>query len=269
VTSPFDAGPVDTSVPNVARIYNALLGGKDNYHADRLAAERILALEPGSRAVAQQNRDFLRRVVRYLVSEAGVRQFIDIGSGLPTMDNVHEVAQGIAPESRIVYIDRDPVVLSHARALLTSNPLGSCAYLDADLRDVDAILEGAARTLDLGKPVAIMLLAILHFVPDEADPQDVVRRLMAGAAPGSYLAVSHATSDQFRDEANKGKLNDVYSGTSSGGVTPRSFAAIERLFSGLELVEPGLVDINAWHPVAAPAGPPAQTLFYAGTARKP
>jgi hypothetical protein len=263
------AWPFDVTAPNVARIYNALLGGKDNFEADRAAVARILEIEPGSAAAARQNRDFLRRAVRFLAGEAGIRQFLDIGSGLPTADNVHEVAQSVAPQSRIVYVDNDSVVLSHARALLTSRAEGTCDYIDADLRDTQAIIKQAAQTLDFARPVAVLLIAVLHFIPDKDDPQDIVRRLMAAAPAGSYLVVSHATPDSFADAADKDRLDSVYAETASHGVTPRPLPQVGNFFSGLELASPGVVDISAWRPSPqGPAGHPGRTLFYGGIARK-
>ncbi len=263
------AWPFDVTIPNVARMYNALLGGKDNFEADRAAVARILEIEPGSAAAAQQNRDFLRRAVRFLAAEAGIRQFLDIGSGLPTAENVHEVAQSLAPQSRIVYVDNDSVVLSHARALLTSHAEGTCDYIDADLRDTQAILKQAAQTLDFARPIAIMLIAVLHFIPDKDDPWDIVRRLMAAAPRGSYLVLSHATPDSFADAADKDRLDSVYAETASHGVTPRPFLQISNFFSGLELADPGVADISAWRPSAqGTADHPGRTLFYGGIARK-
>ena len=192
-------GKFDTSVPNVARIYNALLGGKDNYASDRQAAHKILAIEPDSASVARQNRAFLGRVVRFLAEEKGVRQFLDIGSGLPTASNVHEVAQSCAPESRVVYVDNDVTVLAHARALLVSTPEGKCGYVHSDLRDTGSIIIQAAEILDFSEPVAILLIAILHFVPDQDDPWGSSAPLLIAMSPGSYLAVSHATPESFTD----------------------------------------------------------------------
>jgi trans-aconitate methyltransferase len=262
------------SVPSVARIYNALLGGKDNYESDRVAAARILEIEPGAAVAARQNRAFLRRVVQSLTDEMSVRQFLDIGSGLPTADNVHDVAQSIALESRIAYVDNDRVVISHARALLVSSLEGECCYVDSDLRDTESIITQAAESLDFNRPVAVLLFAILHFVPDKDDPWEIVRRLMAAVPPGSYLAVSHATPEHFTDSANKEMLSKVYAETASGGVTPRPRPQVERFFDGLEMIDPGVVDISAWRPAARPAVPAAddhssRTLFYGGVARKP
>jgi hypothetical protein len=265
-----DTGPVtkfDSSVPSVARIYNALLGGKDNYESDRQAANRILEIEPDSAAVARQNRAFLGRVVRFLAAEKGIRQFLDIGSGLPTAGNVHEVAQAHAPVSRIVYVDNDPTVLAHARALLVSAPAGECGYVHCDLRDTASIVTQAAEILDFTQPVAVLLIAILHFVPDQDDPWEIVSRFMGAMPPGSYLAVSHATPESFIDPASRELLDKVYAETPSGGVAPRPKTEIERFFAGLEMTGPGLVNITAWHP--EPGGdPPARTLFYGGAGRK-
>ena len=208
------------SAPSAARIYDYLLGGKDNYASDREAAETILRIEPESAAVARQNRAFLGRAVRYLVQEAGIRQFLDIGSGLPTAGNVHEVAQAHAPESRVVYVDNDPIVLAHARALLDSAPQGRCGYVQSDLRDTGNIVSQAAETLDLAKPVAVLLISILHFVPDADDPWGIAGRLMGAVPAGSYLAVTHATPESFTDPATKELLDKVYAETPSGGVTP-------------------------------------------------
>jgi hypothetical protein len=264
------AQPFDTSVPNVSRMYDYLLGGKDNYEADRAAVGKILQIEPDAAAAARQNRDFLRRAVRFLVKEAGIRQFLDIGSGLPTADNVHEVAQSLVPESRIVYADNDSLVLSHARALLTSSSEGKCDYIDSDLRDTRAIITQAAETLDFTEPVAVLLIAVLHFIPDADDPHGIVRRLMAAAPPGSYLVISHATPEHLTDAASTGRLNAVYAQTACGGVTPRPLPAITTFFGQLELADPGVADIGAWRPAVHRAGPGrGRTLFYGGIARKP
>jgi hypothetical protein len=271
VTRPFGTSvPFDTSVPNVARMYNYLLGGKDNFAADRAAAAKILDIEPGAAAAARQNRDFLRRTVRFLAGDAGIRQFLDIGAGLPAAGSVHEVAQSLAPASRVVYVDHDPVVLSHARALLVSSPQGRCAYADCDLRDTPGLITQAARTLDFAEPVAVLLIAVLHFIPDADDPQGIVRRLMAAAPPGSYLVISHATPEHLADGASTGRLNAVYAQTACGGVTPRPLPEIRRFFDQLELIDPGVADICAWRPAVHRAGPGrGRTLFYGGIARKP
>jgi S-adenosyl methyltransferase len=258
--------PFDTTVPSVARMYDVLLGGKDNFESDRAAVAKIVELEPEAPLVARRNRDYLRRAVRFLTGEAGIRQFLDVGSGLPSAGNVHEVAQEVAPAARVVYVDNDPVVLTHARALLTSSPQGTCDYIDSDIRDTEAIAARAARTLDFSAPVAVMLLAILHFIADSDDPWGMVARLMAAVPPGSYLVVSHALSQDLTGNQLKG-LNSVYAETRSGGVTQRSLRDIGRFFDGLELADPGLVEISRWRPEVA-AQPP-RALFYGGVARKP
>lgn len=258
----------DTSVPNVARMYDVLLGGKDNFESDRAAVAKIVELEPDSPFVARRNRAFLRRAVRFLAGEMGVRQFLDIGSGLPTMDNVHEVAQETDPAARVVYVDNDPVVLSHGRALLVSSPQGKCDYIDCDIRDTGSLLTQAGKTLDFNEPVAVMLLAVLHFIPDEDDPWGIVRRVLAVVPSGSYLVISHAISDDLTDTQRDG-LNSVYAETRSGGVSQRSLADIGRFFAGLELAEPGLVETSAWRPPVAGTGQrPGKKLFYGGVARK-
>jgi hypothetical protein len=259
----------DPGKPNIARVYDALLGGKDSYAADREAAWRITQIEPGAPVIARENRAFLGRAVRYLAGEAGIRQFLDIGSGLPAVDNVHEAAQSVAPDSRVVYVDNDPVVLAHALALLTSASLdGACAYVDSDLRDTGTVIAEAARTLDFSEPVAVLLFAIIHFIPDSDDPYGIVRRLMAAVPPGSYLVMSHASSGGMTGVQRKG-LNEVYSGTVSGGVTQRSPQAIAGFFDGLELVSPGIAGISAWRP-GAEGKPSSQdlALFCGGAGRK-
>src|SRR5689334_15916937 len=191
------AGPpaeIDTSVSHSARIWNYWLGGKDNFAADRAAGDRVAAMLPSIVAQARADRAFLGRAIRYLAGQEGIRQFLDIGTGLPTADNTHEVAQRVAPGSRIVYVDNDPLVLAHARALLTSTPEGSCDYIDGDLRDPEAILTEAARTLDLAEPVALMLLGVLHHIPDTGEVYEIVRRLVAALASGSYVTINHSTS---------------------------------------------------------------------------
>jgi hypothetical protein len=261
--------PFDTSIPNVARIYDALLGGKNNYESDRVAAEKILKIVPDAAAAARQNRNFLRRAVWYLTIEMGVRQFLDIGSGLPTGENVHEVAQSLAPESRIVYVDNDPIVLAHARALLISSPEGKCDYVDSDISDTGIIITHAAETLNFAEPIAVLLIAIMHFIPDAYDPRKMVDRLLDAVPAGSYLVLSHATAEHFTDDADKERLNGVYAQTESGGVTPRPLAEVRSFFKGMELVSPGVVDIAAWRAEAGAQTPASRTLFYGGAARKP
>jgi hypothetical protein len=259
---------VETWKPSVARMYDYFLGGKDHYAADRDAAEKVLVIEPETRVIAMQNRAFLRRVVRYLAREEGIRQFLDIGTGIPTMENVHDVAQRVAPESRVVYVDNEDNVLAHARALLVGHrDAGPCAYVDADLRDPEAVLAGAASMLDFSHPVAVLLFAILHFIPDEDDPWGVTVRLMQAVPAGSYLAVSHAMSADLSAEQRAG-LDEVYAATNAGGVTQRPIDGIARFFDGLELVEPGLTNISDWRPEPGQDPHPTRRLFHGGVGRK-
>jgi hypothetical protein len=261
-----DAPRFDSSVAHIARVYNYWLGGKDHYAADRAAGDRTIAEFPGIVVSARANRAFLRRAVRFLVTEAGVRQFLDIGTGIPSSDNTHEVAQSLAPESRIVYVDNDPVVLVHARALLTSTPEGATDYLDADLREPGPILARAAQTLDFTRPVAIMLLAVLQLLSEKDDPYQVVADLLAAMPSGSYLALSHPTSDVQQDQvtAMVATMNTLI----AEKVTTRDRDQVARLFAGLELVEPGLVNVAGWRPdgAASAEGPAA---LWVGVARKP
>lgn len=261
---PADPGPrFDPSVPHPARVYAYWLGGKDHYTADRKAAEEVIRHRPQVVAGARANRAFLVRVVRYLAGECGIRQFLDIGTGLPAPGCTHEVAQAIAPDCRIVYVDNDPLVLIHARALLTSARQGSCDYLDADLHDTRAILAGAAHTLDFTKPVAVLLLAVLHFVPDADCPAGVVAALTGALAPGSYLAVSHLTADFAPGPVTAGI--GAYNALVPAGLIPRTHSQITALFGGLPLVPPGVVPLAEWRPVAGQ--PPKPADMFAGVAR--
>jgi len=265
--------PVDlqTDQPHPARVYDYLLGGKDNFAADRAAAEAGLRANPNSRIPPRENRAFLGRAVRYLAGEAGISQFLDIGTGIPTSPNVHEVAQGIEPRARIVYVDNDPIVLTQARALLTTGPEGRTAYIDADLRDVDAILGSAElqRTLDLRQPVGLLLIAVMHFIPDEDDPWALAARLLAALPSGSYLALSHLTGDF--DPAAWAGVVAVYR---RSGVTMqvRPKPDVERFFAGLDLIDPGVVSLPRWRPDPSDVGSPpgdAAVSVYGGVARKP
>jgi hypothetical protein len=234
----------DTSVAHQARIYDYWLGGKDNFAADRKAAEEAFAAYPGVVTGARANRQFLARAVRHLTADAGIRQFLDIGTGIPTANNTHEVAQAAAPESRVVYVDYDPVVLSHARVLLAGKNEGHVDYLDADLRDTDTILEQASRTLDFSRPVAIMLMAILHAIGDDDDPYQIVAKLMDAVPPGSYLALSHVASDidpELIAEATA-RLNQL----SHQHFTLRDHAQVLRFFDEVKLLEPGVVRVEEW-----------------------
>jgi trans-aconitate methyltransferase len=256
----------DTSVPHIARVYDYWLGGTDNFPADRAMGERTLQAYPNLALSVRANRAFLARAVRYLAGRAGIRQFLDIGTGIPTANNTHEVAQRVAPQSRIVYVDHDPVVLAHARELLTSTPQGASAYLDGDLRDPDAILAAAAETLDFGQPVAVMLIAVMHFVGDEAEAGAIVQRLMGACAPGSFLTITHAASDIDAEQMAEmvRRLNE----TTAEKTTLRDRAGVTRLFDGLELAEPGVIRAAEWRPdTAAEAASPA--ALWGGVARKP
>jgi hypothetical protein len=253
---------IDTTVPHSARIWNYWLGGKDNYAVDREAGDQYKEIFPGIAVVARTSRAFLTRAVRYLATEAGIRQFLDVGTGLPTANNTHEVAQRAAPESRIVYVDNDPLVLAHARALLTSSPEGACEYLDADIRDPAAILDAAAGLLDFTQPIALMLMGIMgHFTDEEAYP--IVHRLLAGLPSGSYFALY--------DGANTNEaFNQAQQGYNDSGAVPyylRSPEQFTRYFEGLELVEPGVVPVPHWRP--DPDSAPVEIYSYCGVGRKP
>ena len=266
--SGFDqAARVDARHPHSARIYDYWLGGKDNFAADRDAAEEAISVNPGIVADAQANRAFLARSVAYLAAGCGIGQFLDIGTGLPGASNTHEVAQSADPAARVVYVDNDPVVLTHARALLTSGPEGSCDYVYADLRDQAAILEAAGRTLDLHRPVAVLLLMILHLIPEADGPHAVLTSLLEAVPSGSYLVLSHPASDIRPAAATEmtRRINQRLSGTKA---TLRDHAEITRFFAGLELVEPGVVQPQRWHPDPAEAGP-AEVTAWCGVARKP
>ncbi len=265
--------PVDlqTDQPHPARVYDYLLGGKDNFAADRAAAEAGLRANPNSRIPPRENRAFLGRAVRYLAGEAGISQFLDIGTGIPTSPNVHEVAQAVEPRARIVYVDNDPIVLTQARALLTTGPQGRTAYIDADLRDIDAILGSPdlQRTLDLSQPVGLLLVAVMHFIPDEDDPWALAARLLAALPSGSYLALSHLTGDF--DPAAWAGVVAVYQ---RSGVTMqvRPKPDVERFFAGLDLIDPGVVSLPRWRPDPSDVGSPpgdAAVSVYGGVARKP
>jgi O-methyltransferase involved in polyketide biosynthesis len=257
----------DTTVSHSARIWNYWLGGKDNYAADREAGDKVAAMLPSIVAQARADRAFLGRAIRYLVGEEGIRQFLDIGTGLPTADNTHQVAQRMAPESRIVYVDNDPLVLVHARALLTSTPQGACDYVDGDLRDPDKILAEAARTLDFTRPVALMLLGILHHVPDTDEAYLIVRRLVAALAPGSFVAINHSTSAIHGEAMEEAVRHWNRVGTPS--MTLRTPEQITGFFGGLDLVPPGVVSCSRWRPDRLEwAGQPPEVDEFCGVARK-
>jgi SAM-dependent methyltransferase len=239
--------PFDTTVAHQARIYDYLLGGKDNYAADRVAADAALEAWPALGFAARANRALLGRVVRYLAGEAGIRQFLDLGAGIPTAGNLHEVAQAIAPETRVVYVDYDPIVLAHARALLDSHEAGATEYIDADVRDTATILTRAAQVLDFTKPVAITMLTILHVIPDSEDPRAIVATLLDAVAPGSYLVISHASSDLF-DPETAARFKGVLDRMLQQQYTPRNREQMMQFFDGMDLVQPGLVPVEEWRP---------------------
>jgi S-adenosyl methyltransferase len=236
----------DTSVAHVARVYDYWLGGKDNFAVDRAAGEQAIAAYPDIVHSVRANRAFLARTVRYLAAEAGIRQFLDIGTGIPTANNTHEVAQSAAPGCRVVYVDNDPIVLAHARALLTSGPAGVTAYIDADLRDTRKILAVASQTLDFSRPVAVVLMAIMHLIGDGDDPYGTVAKLIGAVPPGSYLAMSHIASD-IEPEA-LGKAKERVSRLALVEQTYRTHAEVMQFFDGLEMVQPGLVRVQEWRP---------------------
>lgn len=265
VTGSRAARGFDASVAHPARVYDYWLGGKDNFEADRIAGMAAIDAYPAIRASARANRAFLVRSVRFL-AEAGITQFLDIGTGLPTANNTHQVAQSIVPASRIVYVDNDPLVLSHARALLTSSRKGVTAYIDADMEDPDTILEQAANTLDFSRPVAIMLLAIVHYIPDLAKAQKIVARLISAVCPGSCLAISHAASDI--DPAEMAEMIRRLNGhLAEGNHVGRTRDVVTGFFDGLDLLEPGVVKVTQWRPESrTEAGGP--TSLWGGVARK-
>ena len=257
---------LDTTVSHSARIWNYWLGGKDNYAVDREAGDKVAAMLPSIVAQARADRAFLGRAISYLAGEERIRQFLDIGTGLPTADNTHEVAQRIAPQSRIVYADNDPLVLAHARALLTSSPEGVCDYIDGDLRDPAGILAQAAHTLDLTQPVALMLLGVVHHIPDTSQAYAVVRQLMAALAPGSFLAINHSTSAIHGTAMEDAVAHWNRVGTPT--MTLRTPEQITRFFDGLDLLPPGVVSCSLWRPSPA-GGQPAAVDEFCGVARKP
>lgn len=262
----------DTRVPQAARVYDYLQGGVVNFAVDREAVEQMTDVLPGGldslRRTVRANRTFLAKAVRFLAGELGIRQFLDIGTGVPNDDNVHAVAQAVAPDTRVVYVDNDPIVLAHAHVLLRSTDEGSTAFLEGDLRDPESILVEASRTLDFGQPIALMLVAILHLLSDRDDPYDMVTRLVDALPSGSYLAISHLTN-----EFQPGVVGDaatVLSKATGEVFVPRRAAEIARFFEGLEMVEPGLLQVDQWN--RGEQGPPSEGVWvnniYCGIARK-
>jgi len=260
---------LDTGVAHPARVYNYWLGGSDNFAADRALGDAMIAAMPSTRFAARANRAFLGRAVRYLAAEAGIRQFLDIGCGIPAVGNTHEIAQAAAPDSRVVYVDNDPIVLAHAQALMTSDPVGATAFIQADLREPDRILADPRlrRTLDLGQPVALMLVAVVHFFPDAENPQGIVAALLDALPPGSYLTVSHLTADFLDPEqAAAGQAAGQRSGVT---YAPRTQAEVAAFFAGLDLVEPGVVPLVTWRPDGETPADPLAAHSYAAMGRKP
>jgi hypothetical protein len=265
-SSPQPAPKIDTSVPNSARVWNYWLGGKDHYQVDRAAGDEYVKTFPGIVDIARTSRYFMARAVRFLAGEQGVRQFLDVGTGLPTVDNTHEVAQRAAPDARIVYVDNDALVLAHARALLTSSAEGATDYVDADIREPGKILAAAANTLDLTRPVALMLIQVLGHIAGDDEAESIVRGLLAGLPSGSYLVISDGV-----DVANEGLAAALRGYNESGAATYRLRFPdqIARYFDGLELVEPGVVRVSQWRPDVAPLGPPAELETLGAAGRKP
>jgi hypothetical protein len=258
---------INTRVAHSARVYDYFLDGKDNFAADRALGDAIVAAMPSARSMARANRAFLGRAVRYLAAEVGIRQFLDIGTGMPAAGNTHEVAQAVAPGSGVVYVDNDPIVLAHARALMTSDSAGATAFILADLREPDKILADPAlrRTLDLGRPVALMLIAILHFLTDAENPRGLVSALIDALPSGSYLTITHATADFNPDE-----IAGVAAATRLAGITfaPRGEAEVAAFFTGLELVDPGVVPLLAWRPDGGAPEDPRASYNYAAMGRR-
>ena len=252
-----------TGVAHIARVYDYWLGGKDHFAADREVGDRVLEIHPETVQSVRANRGFLARSVRYLAYKEGIRQFLDIGTGLPSAKNTHEVAQATARQARVMYVDNDPIVLAHARALLTSGPDGATAILDADVRDIGRVLAGAGQLLDFGEPVAVLLVALLHMIPDEDDPYGIVDRYMAAVPPGSFLVLSHLASDVEAETIAEMARRMNQSMTQQ--VIPRSRAEVTRFFDGLDLLEPGVVLTHEWRP-DADDGPPG--VLWSGVARK-
>jgi O-methyltransferase involved in polyketide biosynthesis len=268
-TEPELSPEINTNMAHSARVYDYWLGGKDNFPADRELAELMIQAIPNMRAMATANRAFLSRAVRYLVGEAGVRQVLDLGTGIPTSPNVHEIAQATAPDTRVVYVDNDPIVLAHARALLTSQDAGETAFIMADLRQPESILDHPTltATLDLGQPVAVLAVGVLMYFrdSDRPNPFEMVATMLAPMPSGSYLALTTPTPDFNPEETAR-----AVAAAGAAGITlvPRSRAEVERFFTGLELVDPGVAPMLAWRPDEPPADP-ERAYYWAGVARKP
>jgi len=239
---------LNTGVAHNARVWNYWIGGKDNYEIDQRVGEHVAGMFPVIREVARADRDFLGRAVRFLATERGVRQFLDIGTGLPTVDNTHEIAQRVAPDARIVYVDNDPLVLIHARTLLTSTPEGVTDYIDADVHDPAAIVQRAADTLDFDRPVAVMMLGILNFILDTEEARQAVRRVMASVPSGSFLVLTHPTFDADLGGEGNVPAMEFWNENATPPITARSRADVAAFFEGLDLLDPGLVPCSRWRP---------------------
>jgi S-adenosyl methyltransferase len=261
-TSPFG---IDTTVPTTARMYDFWLGGHDNFAADRAAALKVSEAAPEAQSMARENRRFLRRAVRYLAAEAGITQFVDIGTGLPTQGNVHQVALDVNPDARVVYVDNDPMVLAHSRALKTG---GNTVVIEADLRNPQAILDhpGARKLIDFGQPLAVLLVAVLHFISDDDDPPAIAAAIAAALPSDSYLVLSHVTGDIYRESAASAAVH--YKKVSSGA-TLRGRDEILRFFAGLELIEPGVVQVPYWRPDGPEPADAGKVWILGGVGRKP
>jgi hypothetical protein len=257
---------LDTTVAHSARVYDYWLGGKDNFAVDREAAERVIQVRPAIRSDVRANRAFLGRAVRYLARDAGIRQFLDIGTGLPSANNTHEVAQSVAPTSRVVYVDNDPIVLVHARALLTSRPEGATAYLQDDLHDPAKILNDAAETLDFDQPVAIMLVAILHHIPDAEDPCGIIAQLRDAVPSGSHLVISQLASDIHKEAV--AEVARRYNEMVPAGQKRRTREEVERFFDGFDVVEPGITQTPMWRPDPPQPIMAGPVPMWAGVGRK-
>ncbi|GHF27010.1 hypothetical protein GCM10017776_51860 [Streptomyces griseoluteus] len=248
----------DTSVAHNARVWNFWIGGDAHHEVDRRVGEQVAGMFPVIRDVARADRGFLVRAVHHLAAERGIRQFLDLGAGLPAADNTHEIAQRVAPGSRTVYVDNDPLVPAHARALLTGSPEGVTEYVHADVRDPDAVVRRAAKTLDLGRPVAVLMLGLLNFVPDGAEAREIVRRIMAAVPSGSVLVLTHPTFDAEVGGAGNVTAMEFWNAHATPPITGRGRAEIASFLDGLEPVEPGLVPCSQWRPEAADALPVPQ-----------
>jgi O-methyltransferase involved in polyketide biosynthesis len=258
---------IDTTVPHSARIWNYWLGGKDNYEVDRVAGGQFLEAFPDIAIIARATREFMGRAIRYLATEEGIRQFLDVGTGLPTFNSTHEIAQQVAPESRIVYVDNDPVVLLHATTLLRSSPEGVTDYLDADMREPGKIVAAAGRTLDLTRPVAVLFMGVLGHITDDAEAATIVSTIMDAVPSGSYLVLNDGTTVVHAEQAQAAQ--EQYNESGAEPYALRGPGQIARFFDGLDLVPPGLVSTPRWRPEESAFGLPAEVDALGGVARKP